>query len=416
MRDNGSDSGWTRYKNAANRSLKASIDVSILVTKVTGPALITPCCGASTFKATAFNRNPTAEERKTIQWMVKDESGAELKPNEGADWPMGEELKIDGIPDWWGPNLGKTIKIYAYFKSPSEKVSVEALVEASGVARYIALVQKVEEAYSSRSGEDVLNRLRRLAGYDDSKFQKMYMIRASPGLEPKGILTQGDIDELKAMSLHDAPRTSDADEVGIAQDCHQRDVALGHVLCGMTAGRHRIKDHNISGQMSIWGTVTAAGEDVDNLFATTIAGDIGQAAVLVYQQQDTKYIGWPDSDASHAELRGDMDGVLLGLKAGLLDKTSLSRVLCAYYCGKKVEGQDLGYSAARRHSGFNKAVTSKTLLDQSFRFAVNYNYTFGKWQGAWADDDDLKAHVTAAHNEFATWSAEEQAAESPQKK
>jgi hypothetical protein len=149
---------------------------------------------------------------------------------------------------------------------------------------------------------------------------------------------------------------------------------------------------------------------MDNLYATTIAGDLGQMAGFAHHRKAKNYIG-PGTDATDAELVGDIDGFLIGSNIGLytrgrsLSKTGegsarLSELLHEYYCVSKRAGAPSN-TAADRFARFSLQ-SRTTLQDQTQRFATNYAYASeGKWSGMWsgADGEDAKKAV----DEFWNW-------------
>jgi len=267
---------------------------------------------------------------------------------------------------------------------------------AGEVGDFIALVRKIEAAYPTWNGERILNSLRRLAGYDDPKFRAMYGgLKQGDALAPIGSLTQTDLDTLKAMTRHEV---TPGVESGIVVDTFGEAVAMGHVLTGLSAGQHRNKRIDLTPSWSL-----GAGELMDNLYAVTIAGDLGQTATYVHFKQATAYIG-PGSDATDAELVGDIDGFLLGdnlalyTSGGSLNKQlRLSELLHLYYCvfPRSAASQN---TAGDRFKQFALRTVKSTLLGETRRFTVNYVYASqGKRKGltSTAHLEDAKKSVDA---------------------
>lgn len=116
-------------------------------------------------------------------------------------------------------------------------------------------------------------------------------------------------------------------ETGIAQDRTGAWVGLGHVVTGIAAGLNRHERHDLANRQlrrkSGWfihgqlaGAAFVAFHKVDNLYTATIAGDLGQEAVLhhVFEpelRRQVPFIGF-GTEATDAEVMGDIDGFLLG--------------------------------------------------------------------------------------------------------
>ncbi|HZH75075.1 MAG TPA: LysM peptidoglycan-binding domain-containing protein [Archangium sp.] len=357
------------------------------------------CCGWAAFQAELYEPPATPEDRKKIRWSITD--GKTKAPLHNAGEANAGLLLIDPIPDDWEH---KTLEVQAYCQAPSSNIKVSLTVKTCGeVGTFIKLVRKVETAYPSCSGEQILNSLRKLAGYDSNNFRKMYGgLAPAAELKPIGALTQGDLDSLKKMTQH---TVKGALELGIAKDSFGKSVALGHVLTGISAGQHRNKSIDLTPSWSL-----GAGEQMDNLHATTLAGDLGQMAVYVSHRGAKSYIG-PGTDATDAELVGDIDGFLLGSNIGLytsgksLFKTDgtgakLSELLHAYYCVPERAGAPPN-TAADRFTRFSLQ-SRATLVDQTQRFTTNYAYVSeGKWSGLWSDADG--EHAKKAVDAFWDW-------------
>jgi|GEM_PF-3880528 len=138
--------------------------------------------------------------------------------------------------------------------------------------------------------------------------------RATAITPVKDKLTQEDIDSLQSMVEHGG--NNENDERGIAKDNGGDYVAMGHVLTGVTAVINRDKKTDLtSGFMESAGGLLGVGEYVDNLYASTIAGDLGQSATMINNQKgvdaNTKMIG-DGTEATSAELFGDVDGFNIG--------------------------------------------------------------------------------------------------------
>lgn len=230
-------------------------------------------------------------------------------------------------------------------------------------AEYIALVQKVERAYPKWTPDEVLAALRRIAGCDAVLFRVLFATQEGSAIYAgDGGLTCGDLCDLAAMSAHRGTG-------GVVYDAWHGEVAIGHVLCGITAGLHRNVNVGLVGSpLIVTGVQLLAGLTLDNLYATTIAGDLGQSAVLVHLGQQPSLLG-PQSEATDAELIGDIDGFVLGT-SGALAGRRISDILTAYYSAAPPSGNAVHFS--HRFRLFAPTLSSPALDDQTRRFARAY--------------------------------------------
>lgn len=230
------------------------------------------------------------------------------------------------------------------------------------VADYIALVQKVERAYPQWTPDQVLAALRRIAGCDAQLFRTLFATpEGSPVVPGVGGLTETDLCDLAQMSAHGGAG-------GVVFDPWHQEIAIGHVLCGITAGLHRNMHFGVVPNAAVSGAAVLFGLTLDNLYATTIAGDLGQSAVMLHLGKQTAGIG-PGTEASEAELLGDIDGVVLASN-GVLANRAISDILGTYYGAIAPSGMVTHFS--HRFRLFAPLLTSATLDDQTQRFARYY--------------------------------------------
>jgi len=430
-----------QFKAAQKKGIKGYFDIT--VTDARSHAMIERLnvympevsvgCGAE------FQVSVDAQQCVYIQWIVKDaDTGVKLKfyssnvdevkksGTELIDHAEGDTLTIDCIPETWP----KMVEVVAYTFDPSDGVSWLAAVKSTEVGRFIALVRKVEAEYPTCNGEQILNSLRRLAGFDTEEWQMMLNLegKSATYIKPKGNLKQKDIDELKEMSKTGG---------GKAKDFFGYDVAMGHVLTGMSAGQHRDLKVDLAAKFlkKKWVAlgivaITPIGGKVDNLYASTIAGDLGHSAIEVNEERnkwkvDDKpiYIGSKSKVATFPELIGDIDGLLLGddldtassITGGKLlteNRTEnpppkgkngirLSEVLQNYYC--KCASK---LCARSRFEQFQKQ-DMKELHKQTQQFADTYIYkTEHDERGGWVSGgfdalfSTLGEHVDGAVKQF----------------
>jgi phage baseplate assembly protein gpV len=328
-------------------------------------------CANGAFKVSKYQGSPTKADKLRIRWFVRDASTGDdlLALNKSVIEENGEELKISCIPlDWHD----RTIEIGAQLDQPPKGKMFSSKPESAEVYDWIATIRKAEEAYPAWSGVAMTNALRRVAPpgkrggapgapYDNEVFRMMYG-HSPPGamLAPLGPLTQSDIDQLGRWNWHEM---NGQVESGIVKDADGNEFAAGHVLTGLSAGVYRNRSIDITPWYS-----AGIGESMDNLYATTISGDLGQVAVFVYTKRQAKpYLG-NHGDATDAELMGDIDGWLIGNSEppGGSGK-KLSETLSDYYCPCNKSNQ----SYRNRFVAFEKTGLV-ALQTEIVRFASTY--------------------------------------------
>ncbi len=270
------------------------------------------------------------------------------------------------------------------------------------MADYISLVRKVEAAYPRWTPDEVLSALRRVAGYDTVLFRILYSTSEANQIKPgDGGLTAGDLRDLEAMSSH----RGGVVEKGVAIDPLGQKVAVGHMLCGLSAGEHR---NFTFGMWGAWLPGAALqhvmGLSLDNLYATTIAGDLGQSAVLVHMGKRSTLLG-PQSEATDAELIGDIDGCVLA-SSGALGGRRVSDVLSRYYWAAPAAPGDI--HAANRFRLFASHLNGTVLKDQTTRFARAF---FVKESLRRGSTESVAGEVAQVLNQFRVWYGQKLAAE-----
>jgi hypothetical protein len=347
-------------------------------------------CEQATFRVSKYEGDPTAAEKDgRIRWFVRDAVTKDdlLKEDASAIRQKGDELEIDCVPFGW---RGRTIEVGAQFDAPPPDKMFSGKPVSCELYDWIATIKKAEAELPSLTGVQMTDAMRRVAGYDTSPFRQLFG-GSPPGtvLKPHGALTQTDLDQLKKWTAHDL---KGGVEEGILEDPDGNKVAAGHVLTGLSAGVYRDRSIDLTPVYAV-----AVGEKVDNLYAATISGDLGQVAIFVLQGKQAKPYMGSHGDATEAEVMGDIDGWLLGdtqPKGG--SGKALSETLLGYYCGCKGPGT----SFKKRYSAFSSKGLGN-LEDQVIRFATNYAYLkMDKLDAMKADvDTDSKAAVA----EFKTW-------------
>jgi len=361
---------------------------------------------------------------------ASDPKQAALRQQERMDLYVKHGGELEAPNEKTAKTCGGTTTGCSSSKSPTPKPTT--------VCDYIALTKKVEKAHPDWSGERVLNALRHEAGYDDERFKALYgSIQSGDSLLPTGELTQEDINNMRELSRHSGNTKNT--EKGIAKDSLGHDVAIGHVLTGMSAGMHRKQAIQPTTNKSEYLAASlGVGENIDNLYATTVTGDIGQElsirnrniffgndlqifscfpilgiqiTILIVKlanlairithrdQTATQTIGY-GTEATHAELVGDIDGFILGsqIDSSKMNKapSQLSKILNQHY-GCQGESNT---GIETRFNHFDKLTDQKMLLDQIKRFSTSYNYKLGKVYGLTTNLDD---EVLDAYNDFRSW-------------
>jgi hypothetical protein len=246
----------------------------------------------------------------------------------------------------------------------------------STASRYIAIIQKVEASYSDWTTSRLIDNLRHIGSFDNSLFQQLLGTQPGINIQPKGNLIRSDIDELALSMSHS---TKGGQEAGISlDDSTGRQVALGHVIVGISAGIH----HPLPVIYVDIGAVSFPLLDVnikkerlglDPLYATTITGDLGQTVTPpnTLCTEVSCSFGGVGSEATSAELHGDIDGFMLGywlcttingqaMRESMVQGSSvkLSTILGEYYRTRTdrplgmTAGTSLPLEAIRRFSNF----------------------------------------------------------------
>lgn len=244
----------------------------------------------------------------------------------------------------------------------------------------------------------------------------------SHGLGCEGLLTERMLETLNVATFHgSAFGCGTGEETGIPLDGEGRPVSTSHMLLGVIASEHRQRELNMGSELaktyfqdkqrsSTWwldeGAWTAGGligrslaypagyvgSVLDNLWALTLSGDLGQvaakaAALHAHKEQlRMEEIGVDFSEASEGELTGDIDGVLLGelLPAWreehlggrtLQGELRLSEVLERYYGGDP----ELSFPvhAGNRYAEFRQRwgqAPAELLAEQIRRFAWLFQF------------------------------------------
>lgn len=334
--------------------------------------------------------------------------------------------------------LGGVAAPYGNMAKCQDLLPVSKPPETPSVEEYIKLVEEVEATHPGYRAEDTLQSLRMTAGYDDENFDTM-LGGLGEKLEPSGSLTKQDIQRLRTMSGHGFDASGF--ETGIVRDASGQDVAMGHTITGMLAGMNR--DDNLypaPGGKSI-GNLVGLGDNVDNLYAATLAGDLGQTAYDVWKHPDATlqggkfaYVGDGTEEATDAELAGDIDGLRVGEAlynqsfpepfdgTNFTPAPTASDMLKAYYLpdnqkktsNKGQDGSDptANTTFANRFQYADQSIDKAYLKNQTSDFLNNWDHKnkgltrelFGTLPfGISNANDDKQSHAEGAVNEFSSW-------------
>jgi hypothetical protein len=188
----------------------------------------------------------------------------------------------------------------------------------------IDIIKKVEALYPEWTPANIVDALRAVAGYEDDRWRAMLKATA-PIIVPGKRLTSAEYEFLKLCLSHTLNKQT-WEEQGVCMDLStKRPITLGHTICGISAGIHssltgRVEVRNIPevGTFSLDPGVVNVMMGVTNLkglYAVTIAGDLGQTVTPdaeLCRNANCGYAGGVGTDATAAELLGDIDGFILG--------------------------------------------------------------------------------------------------------
>lgn len=166
-------------------------------------------------------------------------------------------------------------------------------------------------------------------------------------------------------------------------------VAMGHVMTGICAGANRHRSLTLP---------KVVGAYIDNLYAATISGDLGQTALHKQIDQSRPLFGpggsWSPNDqcpatfnapssitseATNAELFGDIDGFLLGynLPNYVSKNVRLGQLLRMYYSGGIL--YDTSFASCNTKQKFKQLVSKDTLSRQVLDFMKAFKQV---WYGS----------------------------------
>jgi hypothetical protein len=209
------------------------------------------------------------------------------------------------------------------------------------IPQCIDIIRKIENEYKDWTTVALIDNIRHTSSLDSLFFQVLLGSNVGVSIFPKGKLTKSNIDDLKDTLSHEL--TDDA-EYGISLDIStDRSTTLGHVLTGISAALYHDKPNKnqkiqplrltgfkitvpiVNYDITSFGPeipmpgnfgYVAQSINIDSLYAATITGDLGQTATkpeYLYTPDNYPYsTGGIGTEATSAELYGDIDGFLLG--------------------------------------------------------------------------------------------------------
>lgn len=230
--------------------------------------------------------------------------------------------------------------------------------------QFVHALETLEKLFPDMPADEMAHKLRMLVSRYDSALWKVMLNVNNPtpfagrDISPfqQNAAQKQTFDLLTQMMDH---RFQNGAELGVIK-INGETVAFGHVITGSTAGY----DHQ-----------TVLG--MDNLFATTISGDLGQSALANSKDATSPIIGpagkWQNGKymiegkggfATHAEIIGDIDGFNIGKRIMADPSKQLSQHFKEYYGGE----------SQKRFETFTKHTTKAQLRQEVFKFANLYDY------------------------------------------
>ncbi|EDO39190.1 predicted protein, partial [Nematostella vectensis] len=282
---------------------------------------------------------------------------------------------------------------------PSRSKRSVGVSEVFALDHFIEVVEKIEQKLPQKSLKDIANSIRKL-GYDDKLWQTL--IGTAESL-PSDALSESEKQFLEKAVMHGV---TDKYENGVVLKSAGEAIAIGHVINGICAGL----DRKTSVSLKDW--EPTASDTVDNLYAATIARDLGISILFKKNGGSTSYFGpggsWEPSEecpnkfrkpaaaeftkATNAQLLGDMDGFILGSKVAEWSSKGvrLGQLLRMYYSTGAC--YDTTFASCNRYDKFSKLVNQDVLLTQVIRFAnAEYLKNNGSYPGVKVDDIRVEA-------------------------
>ena len=409
--------------SVANREIVKSIE---------GPGVLKDAIYAE-FKVNKFVDDASEDEKKSIKWsvkigsvikeVIKQKSSTKYGAIEGNGRVkdsayQGVVLKLEITKDMFSTFNTGNIKVLAYTNKPMD-VELDVSIKWSGVGHCISLIRDVEILNPAWTTENVLNCMRSIAGYDDINFRILYGGGATPLAPGPKIVNNKQLEtKLKSYLNHGEGKTENTETGHASEDpFYNHRVTVGHVCTGISGGFHRKKNFDYPNEVVTATTPSnviidlnpinnlkktagkVLGDKIDNLYTATIAGDIGQQANynndFSKKDKDKLFIGW-ETEATYAELVGDIDGFNIGNNISSFRGINLSEIFDKYY-------SNISKSTIRRRNRFNtfKKEGLQNLLKESEGFATNFAYKHRNKVGGLFSE--IANEVKEVYDEFVKW-------------
>ena len=260
------------------------------------------------------------------------------------------------------------------------------------MSNFIRLIKKIEQpggwfGFKLTSMERVAAYLRELA-YNNGMWALTCGTTLTGTVWRTG-LTDKEIALLKAMIGHNSDSSTGL-EKGLLLT-RDGTVALGHVITGIDCGGFNRDTHVTTA------AIVGLTSNIDNLFQSTISGDIGQTTLLHYAYPNRFPLLGPSGDwdsascpkvytlnprasseLTDAEILGDIDGAILGTIIPMIKKTKLSEIFHDYYQGSGLHAGARVFKATTRATTFGELIADHELEAQSKAFASAY-YNSKDW-------------------------------------
>lgn len=318
-----------------------------------------------------------------IRWSI-EEARTGLPIAATMEWvPNKDRLMLSKVPE---ALHDRKVVIRASLAKKFE-AHLTAVVKRCQVCEFIDLVRTIESG-TGWDMEKVANAIRHVVPEYDTEQWQILLNRDGPATGIEEGMTLSDEDRTKLVSFVRHDVNASGTESGFGMDCFGYQVALGHVITGICAGMRREKSIDVAAEFArrVWGPLgllagmSPFGEKLDNLYATTIAGDLGQCAWEAFQKDPTDQLIGKGTEATDAELIGDIDGFLLGNIAMSSSNGKLSDFLENYYCSSFRDGIEVVASVNRFNIMMGQDID--VVRDESEKFAIVYNYSKGIIAGA----------------------------------
>ncbi len=241
--------------------------------------------------------------------------------------------------------------------------------EGYTIDEFISIVKKIEKSRPDWKPRQVLESLHNIAGTNNQRHRRV--MQTEEGNSLINVIDLKDIVKLGGMLVHsnvEAPY-----ETGVVKDNTNQNIALSHVLTGIGAGLSRriISPSEIAdGFLPAVGDLVTAGSNMDTLYSETLSGDLAQSAVQYNAGKQKSLVG-PGTEATYAELVGDIDGFILGSQ---LSSTSLKE---EFKKGEmKLSALLESYYTGQHNDRFNKisSFNTYTLKEETQNAADNLTY------------------------------------------